>query len=191
MKYIDSELLRKEIEKNKNMIDGLFTEGDDSVYDGENDAYNRVLRIIDSLQQKQPEQPVEDLNELIRKWDRVNINTIQKAKVKTTGEIIDGFYDGRGHFDHFVDHDIFDRYSVEDVEPIIDEQPSEGLEEEIQVERKKLLDVFGPMNGEQVLAIKDIARHFVEWGRKQVLQEIYEGKVKPVDKITAAWLDDE
>ncbi len=53
MKYIDADLLRKEIEKNKNMIDVLFTEGDDSVYDGENDAYNRVLRIIDSLQQEQ------------------------------------------------------------------------------------------------------------------------------------------
>jgi hypothetical protein len=51
-KYIDADLLRKEIEKNKNMIDGLFIEGDDSVYDGEDDAYNRVLRIIDSLQQE-------------------------------------------------------------------------------------------------------------------------------------------
>ena len=30
-----------------------------------------------------------------------------------------------------------------------------------------------------------------EWGRKQVLQEIYDGKTKPVDKITAAWLTDE
>lgn len=30
-----------------------------------------------------------------------------------------------------------------------------------------------------------------DWGRKQVLQEIYDGKVKPVDKITAAWLADE
>ena len=58
-KYINADLLRKEIEKNKNMIDGLFTEGDDSVYDGEDDAYNRVLRIIDSLQQ---EQPCEDLD---------------------------------------------------------------------------------------------------------------------------------
>ncbi len=55
MTYIDADLLRKEIEKNKNMIDGLFTEGDDSVYDAENDTYNRVLRIIDSLQQEQQE----------------------------------------------------------------------------------------------------------------------------------------
>lgn len=59
-KYIDPELLRKEIEKNKNMIDWLFTEGDDSVYDGENDAYNRVLRIIDSLQQERPEVELEE-----------------------------------------------------------------------------------------------------------------------------------
>lgn len=29
------------------------------------------------------------------------------------------------------------------------------------------------------------------WGKKQVLQEIYDGKVKPADKITAAWLADE
>ena len=40
-------------------------------------------------------------------------------------------------------------------------------------------------------SMDDCARHFAEWGRKQVLQEIYEGKVKPVDKITAAWLDDD
>lgn len=35
-----------------------------------------------------------------------------------------------------------------------------------------------------------IAKRFYELGRKQVLQEIYDGKTKPVDKITAAWLDD-
>ena len=39
-------------------------------------------------------------------------------------------------------------------------------------------------------AILRLAEHFYERGRKQVLQEIYEGKVKPVDEITAAWLDD-
>lgn len=31
----------------------MFVKGDDSVYDGENDAYNRVLRIIDSLEEEQ------------------------------------------------------------------------------------------------------------------------------------------
>ena len=66
-KYIDANSLRKEIEKNKNMIDGLFAEGDDSVYDGENDAYNRVLRIIDSLQQEQPFLP-DNLDEEAHNW---------------------------------------------------------------------------------------------------------------------------
>lgn len=35
-----------------------------------------------------------------------------------------------------------------------------------------------------------IGKYFYELGRKQVLQEIYDGKTKPVDKITAAWLGD-
>lgn len=122
MKYIDADQLKAEIERlYKHYI--VCEE-----YDcGWNNALNAISKFLDTL----PEQPVEDLNELIRKWDRVNINTIQKLKVKATGEIIDGFYDGRGHFDHFVDHDIFDRYSIEDVEPIIDERPVEGLEEEM------------------------------------------------------------
>jgi hypothetical protein len=38
---------------------------------------------------------------------------------------------------------------------------------------------------------ENIASHFAEWGRKQVLQEIADGKIHPVDKITAAWLNDE
>jgi len=57
-------------------------------------------------------------------------------------------------------------------------------------------DLDGPAikGTSEYLSVEDvafIARHFAEWGRKQVLQEIYESKVKPVDKITAAWLDDE
>lgn len=39
-------------------------------------------------------------------------------------------------------------------------------------------------------SFEDIAHYFCKLGRKQVLQEIYDGKTKPVDKITAAWLDD-
>lgn len=78
------------------------------------------------------------------------------------------------------------------------EQPVEGLENEIQ----RYFDGWGEVgDGDNIvtknsdyIGLKDlpkIARHFAEWGRKQVLQEIYDGKVKPVDKITAAWLDDE
>lgn len=54
MKYIDADLLSERIEKNKYVIEPMFVKGDDSCYEGEYDAYNRVLRIIDSLQQEQP-----------------------------------------------------------------------------------------------------------------------------------------
>ena len=80
---------------------------------------------IDSLPE---EKPSEDLNKLIQKWDRIDINTVLKVKVKATGKVIDGFYDGRGHFDHFIDHDVFDRYSIDEVELISEEKPSKGLD---------------------------------------------------------------
>lgn len=54
-KYIDADLLRKEIEKERKNIDGLFTEGDNSFYDGQDDAYNHTLALINSLQQEQQE----------------------------------------------------------------------------------------------------------------------------------------
>lgn len=75
----------------------------------------RLEDFIDSLPE---EKPSEDLNKLIQKWDRIDINTVLKVKVKATGKVIDGFYDGRGHFDHFIDHDVFDRYSIDEVELI-------------------------------------------------------------------------
>lgn len=65
------------------------------------------------------------------------------------------------------------------------EQPVEGLEEEA---INYCFDNGINLSPRQAT---DFARHFAEWGRKQVLQEIYDGKVKPVDKITAAWLDGE
>ena len=46
----------------------------------------------------------------------------------------------------------------------VTEKLARELEEEIQGERKKLIEAFGPMNGEQVIAIKDFARHFYELG---------------------------
>jgi len=79
----------------------------------------------------------------------------------------------------------------------VKEQPVEGLEEEIKrMVYDEVYDLDGPAikGTSEYLSVEDvafIARHFAEWGRKQVLQEIYEGKVKPVDKITAVWLDDE
>ena len=60
MKYIDAELLRKEIEKERKSIDGLFTEGDNNFYDGQDDAYNHTLALIDSLRQEQSDFPTTD-----------------------------------------------------------------------------------------------------------------------------------
>lgn len=44
------------------------------------------------------------------------------------------------------------------------EQPEVDLEKELKNERTKLLDAFGPMNGEQCLAIRNFAHHFYELG---------------------------
>ena len=94
-KYIDADLLRKEIEKNKNMIDGLFTEGDDSVYDGENDAYNRMLCIIDSIQQE----PDKNLEEAAEKYRRTSCNAAMKPNIdgpmpEYGGNVKTAFIDG-------------------------------------------------------------------------------------------------
>lgn len=41
---------------------------------------------------------------------------MRRAKVKSTGKIIEGFPDGKGHFDVPVDHCLFDRYDINDLE---------------------------------------------------------------------------
>ena len=107
-----------------NSEDGYSYESD--VCCGYDEAIEDFESFIDSLPE---EKPSEDLNKLIQKWDRIDINTVLKVKVKATGKVIDGFYDGRGHFDHFIDHDVFDRYSIDEVELMPDEEPSDELEE--------------------------------------------------------------
>ena len=54
-KYIDADLLRKRIEKNKYLIEPMFAKGDDSYYEGEDEGYNKILALIDSLQYEQPQ----------------------------------------------------------------------------------------------------------------------------------------
>ena len=82
-------------------------------------------------------------------------------------------------------------FTQDEVKEILQqEQPAEGLLEE--VDRFWANEFKYHVNSLPTISVvQRIARHFAEWGRKQVLQEIYDGKVKPVDKITAAWLDDE
>lgn len=82
-------------------------------------------------------------------------------------EFEDGYFTGIATISKFIDS-------------LPDEEPSKDLEEEI--ERYFYYEYTDNTPNEA------IARHFAEWGRKQVLQEIYDGKIHPVDSITAAWL---
>lgn len=43
------EQICQEIERQRSLIEGLFIEGDNSFYDGQDDAYNHLLAFIDSL----------------------------------------------------------------------------------------------------------------------------------------------
>lgn len=59
------EQIRQEIERQRSLIEGLFIEGDNNFYDGQNDAYNHLLAFIDSLPE---EKPSENLNDEIKKF---------------------------------------------------------------------------------------------------------------------------
>ena len=106
-------------------------------------------------------------------------------------------YDGEGNWEVSVydNDDYYCRNTITKWCEIPSEKQKEQKLSEVNLEKeveKYLLDnadfVTKSTSKEMV---NTLARHFAEWGRKQVLQEIYDGKVKPVDKITAAWLDDE
>lgn len=72
-KYIDADILCERIKKNQYVIEPMFLKGDDSYYEGENDGYNRILDIIDSLQQEQ-----ESVAERFAKIVRANLSEIGK-----------------------------------------------------------------------------------------------------------------
>ena len=72
-KYIDADILCERIKKNQYVIEPMFLKGDDSYYEGENDGYNCILDIIDSLQQEQ-----ESVAERFAKIVRANLSEIGK-----------------------------------------------------------------------------------------------------------------
>lgn len=55
MKYIDANKLKTGITKERKNIEGMFVEGDNTFWDGQDDAYCYTLALIDSLQQEQQE----------------------------------------------------------------------------------------------------------------------------------------
>ena len=82
----EKEQIRVEIERQRSLIEGLFIEGDNSFYDGQDDAYNHLLAFIDSLPDEnnpEPYNPVYDedyLNEKIAKatksWEGVDVDAM-------------------------------------------------------------------------------------------------------------------
>lgn len=59
------ETIRKEIEFLKELNEGLYTEGDNSYYEGQDNTYNHLLAFIDSLPE---EKPSEDLEEAAQEY---------------------------------------------------------------------------------------------------------------------------
>ena len=76
-KYIDADILCERIKKNQYVIEPMFLKGDDSYYEGENDGYNRILDIIDSLQQE----PDKNLEEAAEKYRRASCNAAMKPNI--------------------------------------------------------------------------------------------------------------
>ena len=74
------------------------------------------------------------------------------------------------------------------IDELQQEQPEVDLEKELKDGRTKLLDAFGPMNGEQSLAVKNFARHFYELGKKSKEPVIEDLEVREqIEELANDW----
>lgn len=133
---------RAEIERRRQFIEGLFTEGDNSFYDGQDDAYNHILAFLDSL----PEQPVYGLEEEIAIWIPNHIKCekdpdLRRAIIKWAGFVARHFYE----------------LGQQNKQPA-----SEGLGEEIARYLRE------ECSADDEPSISEIARHFAEWGAEHL-----------------------
>lgn len=185
MKYIDAELLRKEVKRLEKIAHkstlGCADSETRKFLGGKEFAYQHVGTLIDSLQQK----PLihTELCTLIA------CDVIQS----TAKRAIEKPQDKDKEEDLMIKKMEYLNLLEKSFSP--QEQPEVDLEKEIDKEWRKCCPIDEGMGDEKAILINEqfhqIAHHFAELGRKQVLQEIYEGKVKPFDKIAAVWLDDE
>jgi hypothetical protein len=83
-----------------------------------NDEYNDLLSFLSTLEEQVcPEYCVRSHCIGCSKYNPDEwSNKPRKARVKATGEIVEGFTDGEGHFDVFTDHNVCNRYDVSAVE---------------------------------------------------------------------------
>ena len=182
MKYIEANLLREELQKLKNelKVENYYLDNSEQAVGYEN-ALNDFKSLIDSLQQE----PLvhTELCTLIA------CDIIQA----TAKRAIEKPQDKDKEEDLMIKK--IDYLNMLEKSSSKQKLPEVNLEKEIDKEWRECYPIDEGMGDEKAILVIEqfhqIARHFAEWGRKQVLQEIYEGKVKPVDKITAAWLDDE
>lgn len=154
MKYISAEKLKAEIKTLKGRKGFLPFENmeitDAYMARGIQLACDDIVSLIDSLQSEQSDiiehiclcagipAPFMDGNQwCILKGDNIQVGVV-------------GFGDTK--------EDALINF-IKDI-PIQQEQSDVDFEKKLKNEKIKLLDVFGPMNGEQSLAIRNFARHF-------------------------------
>lgn len=56
----DIDKIRQEIDFLKELNEGLYTEGDNSYYEGQDNGYNHILVFIDSLPEEKPSEDLEE-----------------------------------------------------------------------------------------------------------------------------------
>lgn len=174
-KYIDTKKLIALLEQRKKQL----VQWTDKEYANQRiDEIDCILDVdIDSLQQEQP----------------IQVNTLTWKDIVDLERIINNVhYEFRyGIGQKSFGDEVLDRFRAERDEQ---EQPEVDLEKEIIIQWSKCNPTDEGMGSEYaIIGVEQfdaIVRHFYKLGRKQVLQEIYDGKTKPVDKIIAAWFDD-
>lgn len=88
----------------------------------------------------------------------------------------------------YIDTEGYESELLEIINELQQEQPEVDLKKEI--ERTYYDGSVTDTSDMDHVDYENIARHFYELGRQSILQDFYNGKCKPVDKITSAWLED-
>lgn len=165
MKYIDTDQLKVEIErlKQENSIsdDKEYAQYELDVACGYDMALEKVLLILNSLQQEHPEVDLE--KEITRTYHDGSVADTSDMDHNDYENIARHFYElGCRHVAVMYD-------DIEYKEQMVDELTTKELVDEIVEEYKKYVD-DDPVFSKHVNKVAgiSIARHFAEWGAKQV-----------------------
>ena len=182
MKYIAADLLREELQKLKNelKVENYYLDNSEQAVGYEN-ALNDFESLIDSLQQEP----------LVH----TELCTIIACDIiqATAKRAIEKPQDKDKEEDLMIKK--MEYLNMLEKGFSTQKLPEVDLEKEIDKEWRECYPIDEGMGDEKAILVIEqfhqIARHFYELGRNQVLQELYKGKIKPFDKIAVAWLDDE